>query len=95
MINYYKYLPVSDEDKNWGLHVLSAGCSHIEKSTIYPPKSHPSHHYFRWDQGRVFDEFQIIYIASGEGIFESATTSKVVVNEGTIILLFPKEWHRF
>lgn len=95
MTNYFKYLPVSDEDINWGLHVLNAGYSRIERSAHYPSPGHPSGHNFSWDKGRILDEFQIIYIFKGAGIFESKSCKQVRIEEGTIILLFPKEWHRF
>lgn len=95
MINYYKYLPTSDEDERWGLHVLNAGCNRISKNEIYPAVQHPAHHYFSWSNGRILDEFQVIYIAKGEGIFESASCKKSIIKEGTVMLLFPGEWHRF
>jgi len=95
MINYYKYLPVSEDDKKWGLHVLNAGCNHIPKAEVYPEPCHPSHHYFNWEQGRVFNEYQVIYISKGEGVFESETCPATTVREGTVIMLFPDEWHRF
>ncbi len=95
MMNYYKYLPTSDEDESWGLHVLNAGCNRISENEIYPSVQHPAHHYFTWNKGRVLDEYQIIYIAKGEGVFESESCRKSVIKEGTILLLFPGEWHRF
>lgn len=95
MINYYKYLPISNEDVDWGLSVLNAGCTRIEKSEPYPPKNHPAHHYFRWETGRILDEFQIIYILNGTGIFESRSCRSTPVKAGSIIMLFPYEWHRF
>ncbi|HRQ51740.1 MAG TPA: AraC family ligand binding domain-containing protein, partial [Agriterribacter sp.] len=95
MTNYYKYLPTSIEDKNWGLHVLNAGRNRINKKEIYPSVQHPAHHYFDWSKGRVFDEYQVIYIPKGEGIFESASCRKSIIKEGTVLLLFPGEWHRF
>ena len=94
MTNYYKYLPTSDEDESWGLHVLNAGCNRISKNEIYPAVQHPAHHYFNWSKGRAFDEYQVIYIAKGEGIFESANCKKSIIKEGTVLLLFPGEWHR-
>lgn len=89
MNNYYKYLPVSQEDKSWGLYLLNAGCNRIDKSKACPPASHPTHHYFNLNKGRVFNEFQIIYMTKGEGIFESESCPEKKVKEGTIILLFP------
>jgi AraC-like DNA-binding protein len=95
MTNYYKYLPISPEDERWGLHVLSAGYNRINKHVAYPASEHPSHHYFNWDKGRILDEYQVIYISKGEGIFESINCGEVIIKEGTILFLFPGEWHRF
>src|SRR5258708_4228054 len=96
MENYYKYLPVSGEDESWGLCVLNAGGSRGQRDEEYPAKGHRRHHYFAWDDGRILhDEYQVIYITRGEGVFESASTGVVPVKEGTILLLFPNEWHRF
>lgn len=95
MSNYFKYLPVSDHDINWGLHVLNAGYNRISKAANYPPAGHPSGHYFNWDKGRILDEYQLIYISKGTGIFESAHGKQLHIKEGTVILLFPGEWHRF
>jgi AraC-like DNA-binding protein len=95
MNDYYKYLPVSEEDENWGLCVLSTGCGRIGLSDVYPRKDHPSHHYFNWAKGRILHEYQLIYITKGEGVFESAHCSQKIISEGTIIMLFPGEWHRY
>lgn len=95
MINYYKYLPVSGEDQRWGLYVLNAGCNSIGKAEAYPRPGHPAHHHFQWEQGRVLQEFQVIYISRGTGVFESTHCAQTRVTEGTVLLLFPGEWHRF
>jgi len=95
MINYYKYLPVNQDDEAWGLTVLNAGFTHIPKSTEYPSKGHPSNYYFTWKNGRILHEYQIIYITQGSGIFESEHCKLTQIQEGTIILLFPNERHRY
>ena len=95
MTNYYKYLPTSAEDEKWGLYVLSAGCNRIDAHVDYPAPEHPVHHYFNWSKGRILDEYQIIYIPAGNGLFESANCRQQQIKEGTIIFLFPGEWHRF
>ncbi|MEO8415219.1 MAG: AraC family transcriptional regulator [Ginsengibacter sp.] len=95
MINYYKYLPTSSEDERWGMHVLNAGCNRIDMHVDYPAPGHPAHHYFNWSKGRVLNEYQIIYISKGRGVFESINCGSQIVKEGTIIFLFPGEWHRF
>jgi AraC-like DNA-binding protein len=94
MDNYYLYFPVSEKDESWGLTVLNVGNSKIEKFSSYPPTNHPSHHNFSWDTGRVLQEYQLIYITRGSGIFESENC-KEEVTEGSVILLHPNEKHRY
>lgn len=95
MVNFFKYLPVSQEDENWGLTVLNAGCTHIEHTSEYPFRSHPAHHNFNWNSWRILDEYQIIYITNGQGVFESECFKKTLVRAGTLIILFPNEKHRY
>lgn len=95
MLDYYKYLPVSAEDENWGLSVLNAGCTRIPPGAAYPFDRHPSHHNFDWSKGRVLHEHQVIYITKGEGSFESESAGIQKITAGTIILLFPGERHRY
>ncbi len=95
MFNYFRYLPLSEEDERWGLSVLSVGCTSIKPRQHYPYKEHPSHHNFSWANGRILSEFQLVYITGGEGVFESTAMGEQKVKEGTVILLFPGEWHRY
>lgn len=95
MTNYYKYLPLSQQDEDWGLHVLNTGYSRIAPFEEYPSPTHPGHHYFKWKQGRVLQEYQLVYITHGNGSFESAHYAQKEIRAGSIFLLFPGEWHRF
>jgi AraC-like DNA-binding protein len=95
MNNYHKYLPVSEDEKRWGLFILNAGFSHIGISDTYPSKDHPSDHHFNWNNGRILQEYQVIYIIRGEGHFESTNCKKQNIKSGTVIMLFPGEWHRY
>ncbi len=95
MDNFYKYIPISKVDESWGLTVLNAGCTHIGASNDYPFKSHPGHHNFNWNHWRVLQEYQIIYITSGQGVFESERYKQTIVKAGTLIILFPNERHRY
>lgn len=90
-----KYLVANSEDESWGSHVTTIGFQSIPPDSSYPPKGHPSSYWFHPDSGRVLHEFQIIYITKGEGIFESAHCRRMKVNSGTVILLFPEEWHTY
>lgn len=95
MVNFYKYLPISSADESWGLNVLNTGCTRIAAGSSYPYDTHPAHHYFNWEKGRILHEFQVIYITEGSGIFESKSGGKQTITAGSIILLFPEERHRY
>ena len=95
MINYYKNLPVSQKDMKWGLYVVNAGKGQINLSGDYHHGDHSKYHYFNCYHRRILNEYQFIYIARGSGVFESQSCTSKRVNEGTIIMLFPNEWHRY
>lgn len=94
-MNYYKYLPLSQQDEDWGLHVLNAGHNKIIPKQEYPSRSHPGHHYFNWRKGRTLQEYQVVYITNGNGYFESTSCAQKKIQAGSIFILFPGEWHRF
>jgi AraC-type DNA-binding domain-containing proteins len=95
MKSFHKYLPVSPEDEKWGLCTLNTGFGQIPLSSSYPSREHPPAYYFNWQNGRVLSEYQLIYITHGEGCFESETCGERAIREGSVILLFPDEWHRY
>jgi AraC-like DNA-binding protein len=92
---YFRYLPTSERDRQWGLYVTSAGYQQVQPGQDYPPRGHPKTHDFIWQHGRVLQEFQIVYIIKGEGVFESKATGRVQICAGNIIVLFPGVWHRY
>ena len=65
-------LPDAADTLRWGLHVIAAGASKILPGSSYPAKAHPDEYLFSWKKGRVLNEYQLIYISSGAGVFESA-----------------------
>ncbi len=80
---------------NWGVNVHTVG-HHIHlPHKIYPDPQHPSTHVFDWEKGRRLQEFQIVYVAAGKGIFELEKSVNLEVQAGTIMLLFPGVWHRY
>ena len=95
MINFFKYLPVSKEDKDWGLTVLNAGRTCIQASADYPAQHHPDGYKFNWKNWRILQEYQVIYITNGQGVFESESCPQTKVEAGSIIILFPNEKHRY
>ncbi|SEQ76880.1 AraC-type DNA-binding protein [Hyunsoonleella jejuensis] len=96
MINKYrKYLITSNIETLWGFYINNLGRNVIEKNTEYPSKDHPDQYIFTWDKGRILNEFHIVLITKGEGIFESKATGKINVSDGDAFLLFPGIWHRY
>lgn len=93
---FFRYLANSSGDRRWGLYVPTAGYSWTPPhSPSYPLKKHPSAYHFDWEQGRILDEFQLIYIIRGDGWFESAAHGRMKIRAGDTFLLFPGVWHRY
>lgn len=95
MKHFYRYLPISDEARRQSLYVLAGGYTMIPPNTPYPPLPHPAGHDFRWRAGRTLQEYQLIYITRGGGQFESHRGGHQNVRAGTLVTLFPSEWHRY
>src|SRR5436190_108803 len=69
---FFRYFPVSDRDRRFGLYLTTAGESRIPPGFAYPPAGHPGAYQFDWKKGRVLREYQIVYISSGQGRLEVA-----------------------
>ncbi len=93
--NFKKYLIISELDHKWGFIVNDTGDTVYPKDSDYPAKGHPGSHMFSWKTGRILNEYHIVLISKGEGIFESKSAGKRKINEGDAFLLFPGEWHRY
>jgi AraC-like DNA-binding protein len=92
--NFFRYLPVSQRELRFGLYVTGVGCTGVRPASRYPPCVHPAPYQFTWENGRVLPEYQVGYIARGEGVFESSVTGSRRIRGGTTVLLFPGVWHR-
>lgn len=90
-----KYLLANERDQQWGLSVSSIGTERFGPGDAYPSERHSGSYLFRADCGRIFDEYQLVYISEGEGYFESASVPRTKIAAGTMFLLFPGEWHTF
>jgi len=93
---HLKYLAVNPNDMLWGVAVNTIGFQEIAPGMPYPPSDHPSRYIFSEEKGRILAEYQLIYITKGSGKFTSATLGKWVnVSRGSMLLLFPGEWHSY
>ena len=91
-----KYLVANSKDALWGLTINTVGQETILPDEDYPTHGHADGYYFNIDKGRVLNEYQILYVPEGEGIFQNAHTKRPVkIKSGDIFLLFPGEWHTY
>lgn len=93
--NTVLYMDGSDSDKKWGLTVTTTGQQVIASNAPYPSNNHPFLYQFNTSKGRVLDEYQLIYIIDGNGVFESSHQKRCNIHSGDMIMLFPGEWHTY
>jgi AraC-like DNA-binding protein len=94
--NRLLYLSISGNDEDWGIVVTTVGNQTVPANMKYPPQQHPESYFFVPEQGRILNEYQLIYITQGSGWFMSQSSKKKQdVKAGTIIMLFPGEWHSY
>ena len=86
-----KYLVASKRDKAWGLTVSTVGLEEVLPEEPYPTRGHAEGYYFNTDKGRVLQEYQLIYIASGEGLLSTSHAKNIHIREGDAFFLFPGE----
>lgn len=91
----HDYFPVTDAAIAVGLYITGVGSEHIDANQPYPNPLHPEMYEFSWNTGRVLPEYQLVYIDSGEGEFESASAGKIAIHAGLVMMLMPDEWHRY
>jgi len=91
---FFKYTSVNEQDKSWQLYLNVAGKYRYLPYAKYPAIGHPSVYNLSWEKGRVINEYQIIYITEGRGVFETKKKS-YAIKKGSFIILRKGEWHRF
>ncbi|GAB3716041.1 AraC family transcriptional regulator [Spirosoma flavus] len=93
--NFFKYLTVGKTEENWGLYVTTVGYSKVEPHQHYPNEPHPDSHKLTWNRGRILNDYYIIFITRGKGIFDAKDLQPTEVNAGQCFFLFPGVWHRY
>ncbi|MBZ4189504.1 AraC family transcriptional regulator [Niabella beijingensis] len=96
MKNFHKYLAKTSIEDNWGLYVTTVGYTKIREHQPYPvSREHPTTHRFTWNKGRILNDYYIVFISKGSGVFETAHQQASTIQEGSCFLLFPGTWHRY
>jgi AraC-like DNA-binding protein len=88
---------MNEQDQKWGISVTTVGTSIMPKNYISYPvlTGHPSKYCFNTQKGRVFDEYQLIYITEGKGLFYLSKDNYVEVTSGDVFILRPSVWHNY
>lgn len=89
------YPAIHEDDEKWGINVTTAGFQLIEANQLYPPEGHPQTHSYNYLSGRILNEFQLVYITQGKGFFSTSNIREILLEEGTLFMLFPGEWHTY
>lgn len=90
------YLITFEEDELWGLTVTTVGHQKIAKNEPYPPINHPLGYYFNIDKGRILNEYQLLYITDGNGVFIYGNEKQsCFITEGKMFFLMPGVWHTY
>jgi AraC-like DNA-binding protein len=92
---FKKYIPISEIDIKWGFTIKDLGHTIIPNNSTYPSKGHPGAYMFSWETGRVLNEYHIVLITEGNGVFESKSAGIRNIYEGDGFIIFPGEWHRY
>lgn len=91
----FKYFPVSEAQQQWGIYLTDCGQETIPAHyKNYPPQETPASHAFTWREGRVVKEYYLVYIAKGQGFYESRQAGCHTVKAGSVFIVFADEWYR-
>lgn len=90
-----KYMVANTRDSLWGLTVSTVGYEEINPGDDYPTHGHADGYYFNQEKGRILNEYQLLYLTEGEGIFHSSSVKEAKIKAGDLFLLFPGEWHSY
>lgn len=90
------YYPAhSTSDQRWGLTVTTAGYQSVPPLSLYPAGDHPRGYYFNFKNGRILNEYQLIYVTKGKGFISTVSIPETALDEGCLFMLFPGEWHTY
>lgn len=91
-----RYLVADERDSQFGIVVNTVGRQCIAPHQNYPPVDlHPHAYMFRFDQGRVLKEYQLLYIISGKGTLHIDGVGEFCVEAGNMFLIYPNIRHTY
>jgi AraC-like DNA-binding protein len=88
----FRYLTKQNDD--WGVNLTTIGYHHAAPGSVYPPAGHPETHAFDWKSGRKLNEYHMVYVPTGAGLFETRQAS-IKICAGDLLLIYKDDWHRY
>jgi len=89
------YPAIHESEDILGIRITTSGFQKVEINQQYPLTGHPQTHHYHYQTGRILNEFQLVYITQGKASFSSSVYKEKILNEGTLFILFPGEWHTY
>ena len=90
-----RYLHCPKSDIQQDMVVTGIGYQFIDPDTHYPMEGHPKEFTFNPKHGRILNEFAIVYITRGKGIFTSVSSGTVQLTAGDLFFITPGQWHSY
>jgi AraC-like DNA-binding protein len=94
-VKFAKYLTVTARDVKWGAYCTTVGYTRTPPAAEYPldPGAHPPKYLYKWEMGRIYDEYALVYITGGAGTFKTEGDRSFRIGPGFVFMLFPDVWH--
>ena len=89
--------PINSMSRALEFYLNNAGHTVVPAKLGFPSttEGHPQEYTLSWEKGRILQEFQVVYITKGKGVFQSTQGGLIPINAGDALLLSPGEWHRY
>ena len=88
-------IPINPTNRTLGFYLNDAGHAVVPANSVSPPtiENHSQEYVLSWEKGKILQDFQVVYITKGKGVFQSTQGGLIPINAGDALLLFPGEWH--
>jgi AraC-like DNA-binding protein/quercetin dioxygenase-like cupin family protein len=89
--------PINPMNRTLGFYLSDAGFVIVPANSVYSPtgENQSQKYVSSWRKRKVRQDFQMVYISKGKGIFQSTQSGLISINAGDALLLYPGEWNRY
>lgn len=93
--NYFKHLNVSSFERKWGIYITTVGHSIVNATDDHQDEKYHENHHFYSNRGRMSNDYYVVFISKGRGIYCSSITKKEEVLAGKCFLMHPGTGHKY